>query len=109
MPAAATEAFFEGGVQSGVQSVVANPNSFGLYNAQQLRSMAVGQPVLEVDPATGKGKIQFGIKQSQNLTSWSDLLINSADVFIRNGKLEVEFTRSGNAAFYRVFGSETGQ
>ncbi len=109
VPAAATEAFFEGGVQSGVQSVVANPNSFGLYNAQQLRSMAVGQPVLEVDPATGKGKIQFGIKQSQNLTSWSDLLINSADVFIRNGKLEVEFTRSGNAAFYRVFGSETGQ
>jgi hypothetical protein len=105
VPTTATETFFD----EGVQTVVASPNSFGLYNAQQMRSMAMGQPVLEIDPATGKGKIQFGIKQSQNLTNWSDLSINSADVFIRNGKLEVEFTRSGNAAFYRVLGSEAQQ
>ena len=64
---------------------------------------------LEVNPTNGKGKIQFGIKQSQNLTNWSDLNINSADVFIRNGKIEVEFTRSGNAAFYRLMGSQASQ
>jgi hypothetical protein len=109
VPTTATSNFFNNGVQSGVQSVVTNPNSFGLYNAQQMRSMAMGSPVLEINPTNGKGKIQLGIRQSQNLTNWSDLSINSADVFIRNGKLEVEFTRSGNAAFYRVLGSEASQ
>lgn len=103
VPTTATTNFFN----NGVQSVVTNPNTFGLYNAQQMRSMAMGSPVLAINPTNGKGKIQFGIKQSQNLTNWSDLSINSADVFIRNGKLEVEFTRSGNAAFYRLMGSET--
>jgi hypothetical protein len=109
VPTTATTSFFNNGVQTGVQSVVTNPNSFGLYDAAQMRSMAVGKPVLEINPTNGKGKIQLGIKQSQNLTNWSDLNINSADVFIRNGKLEVEFTRSGSAAFYRVLGSEAGQ
>ena len=88
---------------------MAAPNTYGLYKSDQIRSMAMGTPVLEINQATGKGKIQFGIKQSQDLNNWSDMNINSADVFIRNGKLEVEFTRTGNAAFYRVIGSESGQ
>jgi hypothetical protein len=105
VPTSATTGFFN----NGVQSVVANPNTYGLYKSDQMRSMAMGVPVLEVNQATGKGKIQFGIKQSQDLNNWSDMNINSADVYIRNGKLEVEFTRTGNAAFYQVFGSETSQ
>lgn len=105
VPTTATTNFFN----NGVQTVVGNPNPYGLYNAQQMRSMAMGSPVLEINPTNGKGKIQFGIKQSQNLTNWSDMPINGADVFIRNGKLELDFTPVGNAAFYRVFGSEAGQ
>jgi hypothetical protein len=105
VPTSATTGFFN----NGVQSVVATPNTYGLYKSDQMRSMAMGAPVLEVNQATGKGKIQFGIKQSQDLNNWSDMNINSADVYIRNGKLEIEFTRTGNAAFYRVIGSETSQ
>lgn len=105
VPISATTGFFN----NGVQSVVAAPNTYGLYKSEQLRSMAMGTPVLEVNQATGKGKIQFGIKQSQDLNNWSDMNINSADVYIRNGKLEIEFTRTGNAAFYQVIGSETSQ
>jgi hypothetical protein len=105
VPTSATTGFFN----NGVQSVVAAPNTYGLYKSEQLRSMAMGTPVLEVNQATGKGKIQFGIKQSQDLNNWSDMNINSADVYIRNGKLEIEFTRTGNAAFYQVIGSETSQ
>ena len=105
VPTTATTNFFN----NGVQTVVGSPNSYGLYNSSQMRSLAMGKPVLEINPTNGKGKIQFGIAQSQNLTNWSDLNINSADVFIRNGKLEVEFTKSGNAAFYRVLGGEAGQ
>jgi hypothetical protein len=105
VPTSATTGFFN----NGVQSVVATPNTYGLYKSDQMRSMAMGVPVLEVNQATGKGKIQFGIKQSQDLNNWSDMNINSADVYIRNGKLEIEFTRTGNAAFYQVIGSETSQ
>ncbi len=105
VPTTATTNFFN----NGVQTVVGNPNPYGLYNAQQMRSMAMGSPVLEINPTNGKGTIQFGIKQSQNLTNWSDMPINGADVFIRNGKLEIEFSRSGNAAFYQLLGSEAGQ
>lgn len=103
IPTAATVGFFN----NGVQSVVTNPNSFGLYDAQQMRSMALGKPVLQINPTNGNATIQFGIRQSQNLTNWSDVSISSSNVFIRNGKLEMEFPRSGNAAFYRVLGSET--
>ena len=105
VPTTATTSFFN----NGVQAVVGSPNSYGLYDSSQMRSMALGKPLLTINPTTGKGTIQLGLKQSQNLQSWSDVTINSADVFIRNGKLELQFVPSGTAAFYRVLGSETGQ
>ena len=92
-----------------VQKVVANPNSSGLYRSEQMRSMALGKPVLQIDQTTGKVKIQFGLKQSQNLQSWSDVDLSNTQLFIRNGKLEVEIAPFGNAAFYKIFGSEAGQ
>jgi hypothetical protein len=92
-----------------VQNVVANPNSYGLYRSEQMRSMALGKPVLQIDQSTGKVKIQFGLKQSQNLQSWSDVDLSNTQLFIRNGKLEVEIAPLGNAAFYKIFGSEAGQ
>ena len=91
------------------QTIVANPNSYGLYRSEQMRSMALGKPVLEIDQSTGKVKIQFGLKQSQNLQSWSDVDLSNTQLFIRNGKLEVEIAPLGNAAFYKIFGSEAGQ
>ena len=91
---------------NGVQSVLKNPNNFGLYTSDQIRSMAIGKPVLQINPQTGKGKILFSLRQSDDLGSWNDLPVSSADVFVRDGKLEVEFTPAGKAAFYRLLGSE---
>jgi len=105
VPTTATTSFFN----NGVQTVVSDPSTYGLYGPEEIQSMAMEQPLVTIDPISRRGRIQFGVKQSQNLTNWTDLDIQSADVLIRNGKLEVEFTRSGRAAFYRVFGSEAGQ
>ena len=62
--------------------------------------------MLQINPQTGKGKILFSLRQSDDLGSWNDLPVSSADVFVRDGKLEVEFTPAGKAAFYRLLGSE---
>jgi hypothetical protein len=105
VPAAATESFFN----SGAQSVVGNPSAYGLFREDQFRAMAMGRPVLKVDPASGKGRIRIGVKQSDDLKSWSLLPVTGADVFVREGELEIEFSAPGNAGFYQLFGNEPGK
>jgi hypothetical protein len=82
----------------------------GLYTTDQMHSLALGYPVLEVNPANGKMSLFMGVLERQSLTAgdWSDVLIKSADVFIEGGRVRVDITPAGAAAFYRVSGG-TGE
>ncbi|HBM86572.1 MAG TPA: hypothetical protein DD423_07335 [Opitutae bacterium] len=87
---------------AGQNAVLADPNAYDLYNADQLRSMAVKRPFLSVDTATNKVTVGFGLKETDDLSNWSDVDIQSSQTFIRNGTIEVELTVDDDAKFYQV-------
>ena len=78
----------------------------GLYTPDQMEDLALGNPVLRRNPENGKMSLFMGVMQRQSLTEgdWTDMVINSAEVFIEGGKVRVDITPSGNAAFYRLKG-----
>lgn len=82
----------------------------GLYTTDEMHGLALGNPVLERNPTTGKMSLLVGVEQKASLTggSWSNVLIQSADVFIQGGKVRVDIIPGGNAAFYRLQGG-TGE
>jgi hypothetical protein len=71
-----------------------------------MHGLALGKPVLNRNPITGKMSLFVGVEQNPALVggSWSNVMINAVDVFIEGGKVRVDITPSGNAAFYRVQG-----
>jgi len=87
---------------SGKNSVLSNPNTYGLYEENQLRAMAVGRPFLSVDTETNKVTVGFGLKESSNLSTWDDVMIQSSATFIRNGQIEVELSVDADAKFYQI-------
>jgi len=88
--------------KAAVQGVIADPNPYGLFTSDQMHGLALGRPVLDRDPVTGKMSLRLGLKRSGNLADWSDLSLLSEKVGVANGKLEIEITPEGNAAFYRL-------
>lgn len=88
-----------------LNEVANNPNSFGLYNKDQMHGLALGSPVLEKNAQTGKMTLKLGMKRSSNLQTWSDLGVVSGDVSVSSGKLNLSITPQGNAAFYRLEGN----
>lgn len=78
----------------------------GLYTPDQMEDLALGNPVLRMNPDSGKMSLFMGVLQRQSLTEgdWADVPIQGADVFIEGGKVRVDITPSGNAAFYRLKG-----
>lgn len=88
--------------ETAVQEVIADPNPYGLYTETQIRSMAMGQPVIKKDPSTGQMALSFGLKRSINLLDWEPVSILPEDTFIQDGKLEVEVTPEGDTEFYTI-------
>ena len=62
--------------------------------------------VIDRDADTGKMNLSLGLQQRESLTSgsWSNVMINEADITIQGGRLQIGVTPAGNAAFYRVQG-----
>jgi hypothetical protein len=89
-----------------VQEVINDPNTHGLYTPDQMRDLALGRPVLERDPATGKFRLKLGVQKSTNLNQWQTLPVTGADVSVNNNDIQVEFTSPDGAAFFRVEGNE---
>jgi hypothetical protein len=89
-----------------VQGVINDPNPHGLYTPDQMRSLALGHPVLQRNPSTGKFTLKLGVKKSTNLTQWLALPITGSNVSVNNNELQFEFTSPDGAAFFRVEGNE---
>jgi hypothetical protein len=92
--------------QNTLNEVAANPNLFNLYNRDQMHSLALGSPVLEKNGSTGKMTLSLGMKRSTDLTNWADMPVGSSDVSVTNGKMSIQVTPQGNAAFYILEGNE---
>jgi hypothetical protein len=91
--------------QETLDEVAANPNSFGYYNLSQAQGMSLGKPLLAQDPSSGKMKMTIGLRKSTNLQSWQPFSVESGNVSVASGKLELEITPQGNAAFYILEGN----
>jgi hypothetical protein len=102
IPAQAAEIISTAAVQGVINN---NPNPYGLFTTSQMHGLALGRPVLDIDPVTGKMNLRLGLTRSSNLTSWSDLSVLPADVGLVGGKLDLQITPEGNAAFYRLEGN----
>jgi hypothetical protein len=89
-----------------IQEVINDPSSHGLYTRDQMRGLALGQPVLERDPATGKFHLKLGLQKSTSLDQWQTLPVTGAAVSVSNNYIQVEFTSPDKAAFFRVEGKE---
>lgn len=87
---------------AGQSTVLADPNSYNLFKENQLRSMAIGSPFLEVDPLTNKLTVGFGLSQTDNLSEWNDVVLQTSETFIRNGNIEIELTVDADAKFYQI-------
>jgi len=98
IPLSAASAFED----AGRSDILANPSDYDLYNEDQFRAMAVGRPFLEVDSATNKVIVGFGLKESDELSNWSSVDIQSSQTFIRDGNIEVELTVDQDAKFYQI-------
>lgn len=88
---------------AGENAVLADPNAYNLYEENQLRAMAVGRPFLSVDSSTNTLTVGFGIKESEDLSNWGSVNIQSSQTFIRDGKIEVDLTVDADAKFYQIF------
>jgi hypothetical protein len=71
-----------------------------------MRALAIGHPVLQRNPGTGKFTLNLGIKKSTNLNQWLALPITDSDVSVNSNNVQVEFTSPDDAAFFRVEGKE---
>ena len=92
--------------EAAVQSVINDPNTHGLYTPDQMRTLALGRPVLERNPATGKFLLKLGVQKSTNLNQWLTLPVAGPNVSVNNNDIQVEFASPDGAAFFRVEGSE---
>lgn len=88
-----------------ISEVTANPNAFGLYNRNQMQGLALGQPILERDPQTGKMSLNLGIKVSTDLQNWTNLGVATGDASVSGGKIKLSVTPNSNAMFYKLEGS----
>jgi hypothetical protein len=91
--------------QETLDEVAANPNLFGYFDRSQIQTMALGRPLLEKNPATGKMNLSLGLKRSSDLTSWQDMSLLNGDVSVSAGKLNLQITPQDNAAFYILEGN----
>jgi uncharacterized repeat protein (TIGR02543 family) len=91
--------------QETLDEVAANPNLFGYFVRSQIQTMALGRPLLEKNLVTGKMNLSLGLKRSSDLTSWQDMTLVNGDVSISAGKLNLQITPQGNAAFYILQGN----
>lgn len=87
---------------AGQDAVLADPNAYDLYNENQLRTMAVGNPFLTVNSETNTLTVGFGLRQTDDLSNWSNVNVQASQTFIRNGNIEVDITVDADAKFYQI-------
>ncbi|MGJ8677981.1 MAG: hypothetical protein ACSHX0_10725 [Akkermansiaceae bacterium] len=79
-------------------------SSYGIFTADQLESIS-GSLILETN-ASGNIVIEIDMKTSSDLAIWNDFDLSGETIYVNaDGNLELEFTPTGSASFYRYIGS----
>jgi hypothetical protein len=99
----ALQAGLTAGIAFGRSQVTDSPNTYGLYSLSQVQALNVNTPLLSRDPVSGKFKLTIEVEKSTNLTNFTPMTIPMGAAKINSqGNIELEFTSSDNAAFYRL-------
>jgi hypothetical protein len=77
--AAQHQANFDAGRADGVNAVIASPNNWSLYTADQIKNMAMGDLVLTKN-VEGKWVLNYDIEQSADLVTWSPYAIKAEEL-----------------------------
>ena len=83
-----------------VAALYESANLAGLYTDSQVHTLHINTPLLARDPATGDFKLTIGMQKSSDLLDWDAFPFTSPGTMINSeGKIEFNFTATGNAAF----------
>jgi hypothetical protein len=78
----------------------------GFYQASDMQTLALGNPVLARDPVSGHFHLNLGLLKSPNLMNWTPLLNFTPMFDPATGRLDCDIAPDGsNAQFYRVLGT----
>jgi hypothetical protein len=73
----------------------------GVYTGEQLRALAMGQPVVERQ-FDGRFIFRFSLQESGDLKEWNPFIVDPTRTYIYDNDIEVEFDADEDAAFYRI-------
>lgn len=86
--------------------VQANAAGLGITGGVNEEFLALGSPVLEKNPATGKFHLRISLERSTNLNTWSPLPGFTPTYDAVNGRIDLEITPGGANEYLRVFGAK---
>lgn len=87
----------------GQASVLADPNAFELYELEQVQALHIDAPLLERDPSNGEFTLTIGLQKSTNLVDFNTIPLPAPSISVNeDGKIELRFTPTDNAAFFRI-------
>ncbi len=81
----------------------------GLYTAEQMHELALGDSVIELDPTSGMFDVGVRLQSRASLTDgdWETVEITSDRVSVDNeGRVRIKVVPNGNAAFFRFVNAE---
>lgn len=90
-----------------LQLIRDNASGLGLYTANDMQNLALGQPVISRDPVTGNFHLLLGLDHSSNLQTWTPFTGYTPTFMPATGQIDMEIVpSSGSPHFYRVFGTK---
>lgn len=90
--------------EAGQQDILTAPNLHDLFTVAQLKALALDQPFIAKDPASGHFNLNLQLMHSPDLTGWQPVIPTAAEIG-SDGTLRLELPAAGNAAFYRILGN----
>lgn len=86
-----------------VQAYFSAANTNGLFTTSQVHAIHAGAPILSRDPISGVFTLTLGLQRSTNLQNFDPMPMSGSQVNVNGeGKVQLQFNGSGNAAFYRI-------
>jgi len=83
-------------------SVLNDPNAYGLFTSNQMHGLALGDLVIDRNPANNRFRVGFGLHTSSNMFDWLPMPDDNITVSVSNGLINTEVTTDTNAWFFRV-------
>jgi len=87
---------------AGAEDVLNNPNAYGLFNSNQMYGLALGDLVIDRNPANSRFRVGFGLQTSSNMLDWVAMPDENISVTVGGGLINTEVIADTNAWFFRI-------